>query len=99
MICPIIIVFSIWESGFGARYCCDFAWQIILGSLVIMFSLWSRCKENTQRHLNTLMIGAGIVSLAMNFVQNYTYLSPSTNFTPDWQAYTLSFARLFEVWR
>lgn len=99
VICPLIIVFSIWESGFGARYCCDFAWQIILGSLVIMFSLWSRCKENTQRHLNTLMIGAGIVSLAMNFVQNYTYLSPSTNFTPDWQAYTLSFARLFEVWR
>lgn len=99
IVCPFIIIFSIWESGYGTRYCCDFAWQLILGSLIIMFVLWERSKENTQRHINTLMIGAGIVSLAMNFVQVYTYSSPETLFPVDWQAKVMTFGRLFEFWR
>jgi len=99
IVCPFIIIFSIWESGYGTRYCCDFAWQLILGSLVIMFVIWERCKENTQRHINTLMIGAGIVSLVMNFVQVYTYSSPATLFPAEWQAKVMTFGRLFEFWR
>ena len=99
IVCPFIIIFSIWESGYGTRYCCDFAWQMILGSLVIMFVLWARCKENTQRHINILMIIAGIVSLAMNFVQLYTYSSPETNFPVEWQSKIMTFGRLFEFWR
>ncbi|MBO4878519.1 MAG: hypothetical protein J5501_10965 [Ruminococcus sp.] len=99
IVCPFIIIFSIWESGYCTRYCCDFAWEMILGSLIIMFVLWSRCKENTQRHINTLMIIAGIVSLIMNFVQIYTYSSPDTNFSTEWYSNVLTFGRLFEFWR
>ena len=99
VICPFVIIFSIWESGYGTRYCVDFAWQMILGALIISFLIYSRCKENTQRHLNSVMIGAGILSLAMNFVQLWSYNPPDSLFPIDWQAKAMTFARLFEFWR
>lgn len=42
---PFIIIFSIWESGYGTRYCVDFAWQILIGALAIAFIMYERCSQ------------------------------------------------------
>ena len=39
IIAPLIIIFSIWESGYGVRYCVDFAWQMILGGAAVLYML------------------------------------------------------------
>ncbi|MCH5266384.1 MAG: hypothetical protein J1F02_10825 [Lachnospiraceae bacterium] len=97
--CPFAIIFSIWESGYGTRYCVDFAWQLILGALIICFVVHQKCRENTKAHLNKLMIMSTIVSFVMNFIQLYSYNNPITSFNIEWQAKSLAFARLFEFWR
>ncbi|MGN0622125.1 MAG: hypothetical protein ACI4I9_09680 [Porcipelethomonas sp.] len=97
--CPFAVIFSIWESGYGTRYCVDFAWQIIIGALIICFIVYEKSKENTKKHLNKLMIFSGFLSLVMNFVQIYSYLKPAEIFIQKWQANVLSFGRLFEFWR
>lgn len=99
IICPFIIIFSIWESGFASRYSVDFAWQIILGALIICFISYQNCAENTKRHLNNLMIFSGFVSLLMNFVQMYSYCNPTSLYCIQWQENALAFARIFEFWR
>ena len=99
VICPLVIIFSIWESGYGTRYCVDFAWQIILGALLICFLVYDRCKENTKRHLLKVMTAAGLISLVMNFIQVRTYVDPTQLGNTEWQANAYTFARLFEFWR
>ena len=98
-VCPLVIIFSIWESGYGTRYCVDFSWEMVLGALLICFAVYDRCKENTKRHLVKLMTGACALSLAMNYIQIYSYVNPTMLSGTDGQARALAFARLFEFWR
>lgn len=99
VICPFIIIFSIWESGFATRYSVDFSWQMILGALIICFLIHQKCAENTKKHLNSLMIFAGALSLFMNFIQVYSYYVPTNSYSMEWQEKAFAFARLFEFWR
>lgn len=46
VICPIIIIASIWEYGYSVRYSSDFNWQITLGGMSLIF-LYK--KEKTSR--------------------------------------------------
>jgi hypothetical protein len=99
IICPFAVIFSIWESGYGARYCVDFAWQIIIGALIIAFIVYEKCRDNTQRHLNKLMVLSAVICLVLNLAQTYNWIGVQTYLSPEWQSDALSFARLFEFWR
>ena len=99
VICPFAVIFSIWESGFAARYCVDFVWQAITGALVICFVIFDNSASNTKVHLNRLMTGALLLSAVMNLVQHWSYIGPENGFSVQWQANALSFARLFEFWK
>lgn len=99
VICPFIIIASIWESGYGARYCVDFAWQIIIGALIISFIIYNKCSENMRDHLNKLMITSAVICFVLNFAQTYTWIDPLSNLPAGYQADALSLARIFEFWR
>lgn len=99
IICPFIIIASIWESGYGARYCVDFAWQVMIGAYIIAFIVFNRCNESMKKHLNKLMIVSAILCLALNFSQIYMWINPTEALSGDYQADMLSLGRLFEFWR
>lgn len=99
IVCPFVIIASIWESGYGARYCVDFAWQIIIGALAIAFIIYNKCRKNTQIHLNKLMIISTVVCFILNFAHIYTWMEPATELAAVYQADVLSFARIFEFWK
>lgn len=99
VICPAVIMFSIWESGYGTRYCVDFAWQILLGALIIAFIIYNNSGENTKKHLCKAMAAAAIICIVTGFAQIYNWVNPSGLKAPDYQAQMLSFGRLFEFWR
>ena len=92
---PLIIVFSIWESGYGVRYCTDFAWQFILGALCILFLLYvRRANEQTRRLIQYFMILSLGVALICNFGMVYDYIGKTGFF----EASFLRFERIFEFW-
>lgn len=95
---PFIIIFSIWESGYGTRYCVDFAWQILIGALAIAFIMYGRCSQTLKRHLNRLMLLSAGICLVLSFGQVYNWISEG-GMSVQWKAMITSFGRLFEFWR
>ncbi len=98
IIAPFIIIFSIWESGYGARYCVDFAWQMLIGALAIAFLMYKNCNISMKNHLNKLMLYSTAVCLILNFGQIYNWIL-SGSLSIEWRAMFLSFGRMFEFWR
>lgn len=98
IVCPFIIIYSIWESGYGSRYCVDFAWQIILGALIVCYIIYNNASESVRKHLNTLIIAAAFFGAYMNFVQTTNYIAPVTAFNAEWSERYREFSRLFEFW-
>lgn len=99
IIAPLIIIASIWESGYGARYSVDFAWQMLLGALIIAFFLYNKCNTQTQKILTRLMLIATIICFILTFGQIYQWLGDVTSMTMGEHANYLSFGRLFEFWK
>lgn len=110
LLCPLVIIFSIWESGYGVRYCVDFAWQMILGA----FCLWALIGGFTEsdaladsaisgdvfaarrtRSVCVFLIVGALISLLINGAMLYDYL-PRTGWL---RSEYLSFERLFDFWR
>ncbi len=92
---PLIIIFSIWESGYGVRYCTDFAWQFILGALGILFLLYvRRANAQTKRLTQYFFIISLAVAVIVNFALIYDYM-PKTNHL---ESAFMSFERIFEFW-
>ena len=70
---------------------------MLLGALIISFIIYRRCKENTKKHLNSLMIISLIISLILCFAQTYNFVIDSLPL--ELKAQALSFGRLFEFLR
>jgi len=95
VIAPLIIIFSIWESGYGVRYCADFAWQMILGGCAVFYYLYiNHYKAERQRLLQKFFVVAAVVAIFINFAMIYDYL-PKNGFL---ESHFLSFKRLFDFW-
>jgi len=75
VIIPLVIIFSIWESGYGVRYCCDFAWQFILGGAAILYLLYARVAERqTKSIMHHAFVVAAVLSLIVNGALVYDYM-------------------------
>lgn len=98
VIAPLIIICSIWESGYGARYCVDFAWEMLMGALVISFIIWQNASANTKKHLNSVMAAACILCLVLTFSQTVSWILDG-DLSNGWRMSMLNFGRLFEFWR
>ncbi len=93
---PLIIIFSIWESGYGVRYCADFYWQILFGALAIAFFMYPKLSNSVKKICEKLMIISFVVALMTTFSQMYFYIFGDASV--DFKAGMLSFGRLFEFW-
>lgn len=49
LIIPIIAIIPTWKYGYAARYAADFAWQICLGALMLIFFMYSRVTNTTMK--------------------------------------------------
>jgi hypothetical protein len=98
VVAPFIIIFSIWESGYGIRYSVDFAWQMVLGALIVLFTLYAALKSSEAKKLvGIAMVFALAVSFVINFAQIYNWVVDGIY---DNRLITVlkSFERLFEFW-
>ncbi len=65
---PAIILFSIWESGYGVRYAVDFSWQMVIGALTVLFFLY---QTGENRGLRRVADKAALLSLVPTFTTNF----------------------------
>ncbi|MBR3536705.1 MAG: hypothetical protein IKN85_12840 [Oscillospiraceae bacterium] len=47
LICPFIIIASVWESGYAVRYMGDFSLEVIMGAYILMFLILRTTKNQT----------------------------------------------------
>lgn len=76
VIMPLVILFSIWESGYAIRYTADFSWQIIIGALAILFFLYRESRNNTKKKLFRIFMAISMIAaIIINAVQilNFSY--------------------------
>ena len=99
VIAPFVIIFSIWESGYGVRYSADFAIELILGGMMILYFLVLTHKESEREVISRLAYKFFIIALVVAFFANfaliYDYLAKSGNLMAQY----LNFERIFEFWR
>ncbi len=95
VICPLVIIFSIWESGYGVRYCCDFAWQLILGGAAVLFFLYAKkAQPQTKKIMQGFFVVSAVLALFINGAMVYDYLDKGGYLTAEF----LSFERMFDFW-
>lgn len=93
---PLIIIFSIWESGYGVRYCADFSWQIILGAMCIWFVHYLSVKDDpfradTRKYMTYFFALSAVLALAVNGALVLAYM-PNNKLC-------LYLGRIFEFWK
>ncbi len=95
VIAPLVIIFSIWESGYGVRYCCDFAWQLILGGAAVLYLLYDRVAEGQGK---TILRNAFTLAMVLGVVVNGAMLYEYLTKTGHLAAHYLRFAKIFDFW-
>lgn len=77
VVAPCIVIFSIWESGYGVRYMVDFAWQMLTCALFVMYVLYRNTHSiETKRIYKNAMLVMMILSVMVNFALTYSYIYP-----------------------
>ena len=89
ILCPLIIIFSIWESGYGVRYAADFSWQMILGGIFVLYAL--KKDKMSEKFFAFSAVCACLVFLALA----YSYFSPAGSLKLDF----LALKDVFEFWK
>ena len=96
VIMPLVIIFSIWESGYAVRYVADFSWQIVTGALAILFFLYQKSENSTLKNLMKYFLAVSlIVSVVLNIPQIFTF----TFYEPDYPIVTSRYHNFIEFWR
>lgn len=96
VIMPLLIMFSIWESGYAVRYTADFSWQILIGAYVILFFLYQNTTNITLKKLfRCFMAFSMTVSLIINIPQIFDFSFSEY----DYPVIVSKFSELIEFWR
>lgn len=77
IVMPVIIVCSVWESGYSARYMSDFSWQIIIGALAILYFLYMKCGNRTiKRIFSAAMAFCAVYSVVVCGIEAFNFSLP-----------------------
>ena len=78
VVAPFTVIYSIWESGYGVRYMIDFAWQMLMCAILIIFMLYRHTNhEETKRIYRYAMLISMILCVIVSFALTYSYIYPT----------------------
>lgn len=70
VVMPFVIVCSAWESGYAVRYMADFAWEIVIGALLVLFFVYRKSQNILKRYMiRVFMAVSTAISIVINAVQ------------------------------
>ncbi len=74
LICPLVVIGSIWESGYGVRYACDFAVELILGGTLLLWLIYlRRAERQTKKLLYGFFVFSALAALVINGAMIWDY--------------------------
>ncbi len=91
LVLPAAAIFSIWESGYGVRYCVDFSWQILLGALTVLFILYRKGAGGIYKFITVSVLPALTLCITMGL----EYMSSCSYFAHAYDILKIS----AEFWR
>lgn len=94
IITPLIIMWSIWESGYGARYCADFAWQLLIGAFIIAYIYYTNASKEKQVLIRKLFAISMLIGFVLVFIQSTKW----TLFTPGEVEYKAAIKGFYHLW-
>lgn len=96
VIMPLVIICSIWESGYAIRYTSDFSWQIIIGAYAILFFLYSKTKDETKKDfVRKFMAFSMICAVVINGIQIFNFTFPEN----DYPALCYELEKMVAFWK
>ncbi len=99
ILAPLVILFSIWESGYAVRYTADFSWQILTGAYIILFTVIRKCQNiQVEKIINSAFLISMFLSLAVNFSQIYSFVL-AKGMSDNYKASFYAIEKIFEFWR
>ena len=78
LLMPIVIICSVWESGYAVRYVADFSWEMLTGALVILYFLYLRSEKAQHKKLfEKFMAFSAVAAVIINgiLIFNFTFES------------------------
>lgn len=81
VIMPMIIVCVSWESGYSVRYLADFSFQIVCGSLIIIFFNHIKSGKYTVKKFSCIAMGLiAVYNVIVNAVQVFNFAFPQADY-------------------
>ncbi|MCR5652489.1 MAG: hypothetical protein K6F88_01670 [Ruminococcus sp.] len=78
LLMPIVIICSVWESGYAVRYVADFTWEMLIGALIILYFLYLNSEnEHRKKLFEKLMAFSAVAAVIINgiLIFNFTFES------------------------
>ncbi len=100
VVMPLIIISSVWESGYAVRYMLDFSWQVVLGALAILFFIYHKTENETiRRILKGFLCFSLVWALIVSGVQSANQMFRYVWAHYDFPEIMYSFERMISFWR
>ncbi len=96
VVMPLVIICSIWESGYAVRYVADFSWEILMGAFAVLFFLYTTSRNETLKKLFRLFMGVSVIAaLVINIPQIYHFSLPAS----DYPELSTFYTQVIEFWK
>ncbi len=98
IIIPLIIICSVWESGYSIRYMTDFAWQMLIGAYVIIFCLYQKCNEPIKKILTIFLCVSLVWTIIVSGVQSVNQAFRYCDMHWDYPEIAYEIKKIFMFW-
>lgn len=95
VIMPLIIICSVWESGYAIRYTADFSWEIVIGALAVLFWLYRKSHNETKK---AMFRGFMAVSVISSLILNVVQIVPFVFYENDYPEIARAMQDLIAFW-
>lgn len=96
---PIIIIASVWESGYAVRYMLDFSWEAVLGAFAIIFFLYQKTDNAlVQKIIKGLLCFAMVWALVVSGLQCVNQMFRYTEFHYEYPEIAYSIEQMIAFW-
>lgn len=97
---PIIIIASVWESGYAVRYMLDYSWEAILGALAIIFFIGRNAKNDLIKKFIKIFLCFSLVwALLVSGLQSINQAFRYAEYHYEYPEIAYSIEQIFAFWK